>query len=383
MKALLIASISLRRLLRDRTAGFFVFALPFLIILAVGATFGGEATPELGLVAESRGRLARELVAGLERSPSMEVVVHPNVESLDDAVSRQQVDAAVVIPADYDAVVLSGGTAKVTFLARRDAAGQDLRISVSAAVAQQSAAVRAARFAAAEGRGSFDDLFTHVRSLASRSAAVTVSVSVPGGAVREGRFDLGAAQQLILFIFTTSMAAAGQLIDERRVGISRRMMATPTPVSQIVGGAGTGRLAVAIFQALVIVFVSMVVFRVDFGDPAAAAAIVLLFAFVATGAAMLLGSALRSAQQATSLGVFLALGLAALGGCMVPLEVFPDSMRVAARFAPHGWAMQAFDDLLRRDAGLRDILPELGALAAFAAVLTVIAVRRFRRSITG
>jgi len=36
-----------------------------------------------------------------------------------------------------------------------------------------------------------------------------------------------------------------------------------------------------------------------------------------------MGSALSNEQQAGSLGVFLGLALAALGGAMVPLEVFP------------------------------------------------------------
>ncbi|CCH32879.1 hypothetical protein ABZ816_31300 [Actinosynnema sp. NPDC047251] len=52
MKALVIAGIGLRRLFRDRISLFFLFVLPFLLILVMGAAFGGAARPALGVVGD-------------------------------------------------------------------------------------------------------------------------------------------------------------------------------------------------------------------------------------------------------------------------------------------------------------------------------------------
>jgi ABC-2 type transport system permease protein len=82
------------------------------------------------------------------------------------------------------------------------------------------------------------------------------------------------------------------------------------------------------------------------------------------------------------LGVLLGLGLAAVGGSMVPIELFPDAMKTIARFTPHYWANDAFADLVRRNGGFLGILPQLGVLAAFAAGFMLLATWRLRRVLT-
>jgi ABC-2 type transport system permease protein len=80
--------------------------------------------------------------------------------------------------------------------------------------------------------------------------------------------------------------------------------------------------------------------------------------------------------------VFIGLGFAALGGCMVPIELFPDPMVTIAHVTPHAWAMDAFDVVLRDGGTIADVLPEIGVLAAYAAGLLVVASVVFRRRLT-
>jgi ABC-2 type transport system permease protein len=42
-----------------------------------------------------------------------------------------------------------------------------------------------------------------------------------------GRFDLGAGSELILFVFFTAMVSGTALIEARRLGVLRRMAASP------------------------------------------------------------------------------------------------------------------------------------------------------------
>ncbi|HSL63110.1 MAG TPA: hypothetical protein VK874_00505, partial [Gaiellaceae bacterium] len=72
MKALAIAGTELRRLVRWRPSLFFLFALPMLIILVLGAAFGSQ-TVRLAVAADGAGPLGRELVAALEASPGVDV----------------------------------------------------------------------------------------------------------------------------------------------------------------------------------------------------------------------------------------------------------------------------------------------------------------------
>jgi ABC-2 type transport system permease protein len=107
--------------------------------------------------------------------------------------------------------------------------------------------------------------------------------------------------------------------------------------------------------------------------------VVLLFGLVSAGSGILVGTLFRNEQQATGISLLLGLGLAALGGCMVPLEVFSPTMKKIAHITPHAWANDAFAKLIGHGAGIGAILPQLEVLAGFAAVLLILATWRLRR----
>jgi ABC-2 type transport system permease protein len=96
----------------------------------------------------------------------------------------------------------------------------------------------------------------------------------------------------------------------------------------------------------------------------------------------LLGSLFWSEQQAGPVALLLGLGLAALGGSMAPLEVFPDTARAIAHVTPHAWANDAFSKLLGDGDGVGAVLPQMAVLLALAAVALVLATWRLRRAIT-
>lgn len=67
---------------------------------------------------------------------------------------------------------------------------------------------------------------------------------------------------------------------------------------------------------------------------------------------------------------------------MVPVEVFPETLRTLAGLTPHAWAIDAFAELVRRDGTIVDILPQLGVLLAFAATFLALATWRLQRVLT-
>jgi ABC-2 type transport system permease protein len=70
-----------------------------------------------------------------------------------------------------------------------------------------------------------------------------------------------------------------------------------------------------------------------------------------------------------------------LGGCMWPLAIVPEPMRLAGHLFPHAWAMDAFIDLISEDAGLAGIAGKLAVLLGFAAVLLTVASWRLHRAL--
>lgn len=135
-------------------------------------------------------------------------------------------------------------------------------------------------------------------------------------------------------------------------------------------------------EGVFIMFGSLLFFGVNWGDPVGAIAILVVFCAAGAGAGMLVGSTFENDQQASSVGIFASLGLAALGGCMMPLDFFTGTMRTVAHITPHAWGLDAFAELVRHDGTIVDILPELGVLAGFAIVLLGVASWQLRRTLT-
>jgi ABC-2 type transport system permease protein len=384
-KILAIASSNVRRLLRERSNIFFVFIFPIALILLIGAQFGGDFAPGVGVFQADDDPLADAITEEIRSEDSLAVTGFESSDELTEAVERGTVQAGVAIPAGVSGLAEAGTQVEVEFLARPDGAGPQLQSIVSAAVARVMTPVAAAQFGAEKTESSFDEALTLARSQTALAPGLEVETTAVGDALFPstlGRFDLGAAQQLVLFTFLTALAGSAALILTRKLGVSRRMLSTPTSTGTIVSGEGAGRWAVAMVQGLYIIAVTYLLFRVDWGDPLGALLILVAFSAVGAGAGMLMGAVFSNDQQAGGIGVVVSLGLAALGGCMLPIELFSPTMTRVAHLTPHAWALDGFAELVRRDGTVADILPELGVLTVYAAVLLVLAGWRLRQVLT-
>ena len=389
MKLLAMVGATMRRLARDRLALVFVVLLPVVIILIIGVTFGGAGSNRVpvGVVDLGAGPLGSELRADLDASPALEPRAYDDQDALRKAVRRGAVAAGVVLPAGYDQALRAGRDAQVTLVVDQTRpAPTEVRSAVAAALARQGATVRAARFAAGTAGVPFDAALARATTLAAaEQEQVRVESTTIGGredALPSG-FNYTAPSNLVLFVFITSLAGAAALIEDRRLGVTRRMLATPTTVTTILLGEALGRFALALLQGMIIFLLGWLLFGVDWGDPLAALVLVVTFSLVGTGVAMLFGAVLRNAEQATSIGPPVGIALGMLGGCMWPLAIIPEPMRVVGHLFPHAWAMDAFIDLIAKDAGLAGIGVHIAVLAAFAAGLLALAVWRLRRTLVG
>jgi ABC-2 type transport system permease protein len=67
---------------------------------------------------------------------------------------------------------------------------------------------------------------------------------------------------------------------------------------------------------------------------------------------------------------------------MLPLELFPATMRTIAHLTPHAWGIDGFARLVNHGGTVATIGPQLAVLAAMAAALFGLATWRLRRSIS-
>ncbi|MGZ4773288.1 MAG: ABC transporter permease [Ilumatobacteraceae bacterium] len=385
MIPLAFTTTSLRRIVRDRTAMFFLVVLPVLVILIVGLSVQGNSRFRVGVVDGGAGTIGHELVDRLHAAPSLKVVTLSDRNQAITAIRRGELSVAVLIPANLDDTVRAGGTAEVILIAEQaSSAQQAARAAVEAVVGAHAARLTAARLAAQQRPGSFDAALAKAAVLQTTQTSVTVTSEVVNGdrTVLPGGFDYSAPTMLVLFVFINALAGGAALIESRRLGIHARASAAPVAPSSIVAGETLTYLSVSLGQALLIVVVGSAVFGVHWGDPVAAAALVVVWALVGTAAGMLAGTVFRTPEQASAIGPALGMGFGMLGGCMWPLEIVGPTMRRIGHLVPQAWAVDAWTKVVGSGAGLGGIARPLLVLVGYAVVMLTLATTRLRHVLT-
>ena len=384
MTALALATAELKRVARDRTFLFFIVLLPLLVILLVGVTTSGSSSTRIGLVPGQSTPLATQLVADLEADPGLATQRYATRADAVGAMRRGEVDAVVLVPPNLDANLRSGVAVAVPVLVSGSVeTSQAAETGVSSVVARHGAIVQAAMFATSHAGRSFAENLATTRLLQRETPVVPVRTEVvnsksdflPVG------YSYSAPTMLVLFVFINAVAGGGAMIQTRRFGIFSRALAAPIRPRDLVFGEALCYLALSLGQALLIVVVGAVMFGVSWGNPVAAAALIGMWALVGTGAGMASGTLFRTSEQAGAIGPAVGIAFGMLGGCMWPLEIVPEAVRLVGHVTPHAWAVDAWVTVLSRGGGLADIAGYLAILAAYAVALLAIASLRLRRSL--
>ncbi len=370
-----IARVSLLRFVRERSNIFFVFALPLLIILFIGMQFGGGNFSEIALVGAD-SPVGTQIAEAFDGSDIVANRYDSRAEAL-RAVEEQKVDAAIIVPITDPFV----DPVDIEYISSSN--GVDARALLQSTIDEISIDVDGAHFLASTLGGSAGDYAGQAAAADAALGPITVTESTAGenlfGNVTQ--FNLGAATQLVLFTFLSSLTASAYLILTRQLGVAQRMAASSTSVGTIVMGETLGKYLIALLQALYIIVATWVIFGVDWGNLWATGALVAVFALVGTAASILLGSMVNNEGVASGIGVGMGIGLGALGGAMMPSEFFSEGVRNVARFTPHFWALEGLKEVVWRGGTIGDITTELGVLALYAVVLLILSTVLYRRTL--
>ncbi|TDO58780.1 ABC-2 type transport system permease protein [Kribbella sp. VKM Ac-2571] len=364
---LTVAGASLRRMLRDRTALFFIVVLPVLIIVIIGAVVQNPGGFRIGVLDGQRTGLAASLVDELKKAGPLHAM--PDEATARTALRRGELDAVVLVPERLDTSLLAGEEVRIPVLAGGAESTQAaVRSAVAAAVARHAERVQAAAFAArTTGTAAAQQL---PRASALQQVTPRIDISTENVATGSDFLPLGfsysAPTMLVLFVFINALAGGAAIVQTRQLGIYNRAQAAPIRVRSLVLGEALCYLTFSVLQSLLIVAVGALLFGVSWGNPFAAAALIGVWALVGTGAGMLSGAVFKTPDQASAIGPVIGIGFAMLGGCMWPLAIVPDAVRTLGHVTPHAWAVDAWITVLSRNGGVVDIATDLAVLAAFA-----------------
>lgn len=373
---LVIAGNNLRRLIRQPIMLFTTLALPFMVIAVVGIALGGSQNRlDTGVVSHASDAAAAALVASMESSTALHVTTYGSDSALDLAVRLGQVDAGIVIPSGYGPELENGGTPVVQFVTAPDQSrAASIRTVFSAILSRQTGVIQAAEFSHLHtGRPQAAEQQRAMALAAGIIVPAVQSDAVATSSTQALGFDYTAPSNLVLFVVITSLTSAAALIDTRVRGIMARMFAMPLARPTILLGELLGRFLVAIAQAAVILVLSSLVFRINWGDPLGVALVTVALCAFGGALGMAVGFGARTMSQAVSFGPPLGVALGMLGGCMWPLSIVSSPLRAIGHITPHAWAMDAYLKLINDRAGVAAVLPQAGVVAGFTVLTLLVA----------
>lgn len=355
---------------------FVAAALPIMLILVIGFVGGRTLKAPLGIVALGRGPLEARLVQLLEQSPSVQVHLESSVAAERDDVLRGKILGALLIPANFDANVKGGQQSDLQMLARAgNTSAYSTPVAVSAAYDVLVSEWSTARSLAAATGTSVTSAFEKVTATTDETAKRATTKFETG---QPGPYSYTTPANLVLFVFLTLLVTSGALVDSRKNGLLRRMLASPTPPGVVVLGQLVSSTVLGLAQGAGLLIVGRLVFGVHWGNPFGVLLLLVVLSLAASGASVLLGTVARSQEQAVALGIVIAVALGMLGGCMWTLAGVGPLMRTVGHVAPQAWAMDAFVKLVYNHSGVVAILPDVGVLALFALALLVVATIKLR-----
>ncbi len=191
------------------------------------------------------------------------------------------------------------------------------------------------------------------------------------------------AGQLVFLVFLLSLTGGASLFFARKPNAVQQVQADRSQAAAISISESVVPALTALTQATIMVIGSWVLRGVDWGSPGAVLTLAMAMSLVGAGAAVLVGALARTAQQVLVAGVSLSAILGVLGGSMMPLEFFPDTVRrVSFAITPHAWMNDALWRILVDGQGIGDVWGALAVLVgvgiALIAAATVVMARSLR-----
>ncbi len=185
----------------------------------------------------------------------------------------------------------------------------------------------------------------------------------------------------IMFLLFTLTATATSIFEERKEGTLKRILCMSVTRTEYLISKYFYSIIIGIIQLFVLFFFAYIFYDVDiFSNFFSLIIVILASAGASVAFGMLITAIADSLAQANGFATPVILIMSALGGSWFPVSLFPDWMQGVAKFTLTYWSVEAFLQVLWRDAGISKIIfPYLTILLGIAIIVNYIALRIFNK----
>jgi ABC-2 type transport system permease protein len=277
-------------------------------------------------------------------------------------VERGEALMVVVVPPDFERLVLGGSTAHVQVIldGRNSTTAGTAALYLEAVVAAFNADLRE-------------------RAGAPAAPALQVETRAWYNPNLETRWNFMPALIASLSLLQTLLLTALSVAREREQGTFDQLLVTPLSPVEIMIAKALPPIAIGLVQSAVVLGVTRFWFGVPMaGSPLVLFTCLLVFTVAAVGIGLSISAVSRHMQQAMLITFVLVMPMMLLSGLSTPVETMPRALQLATWINPLRFGIDAVRRVYLEGAGLATVAPDFIPLLAIAAVTMPVAAWLFR-----
>ena len=374
-----ICLFELKRTFKKKSAYIMMFAMPLLFTFIFGGLFGSNADTKwrLALVDEDQTSFSQQIIKRLmqDEMVAIELVGEDQAQQMIDG---QEVQGVLTIEKGIaDKLANQQQAVQIQFLP-----GTAVAPLITQQVNQAIQGINIYLVAAQEGsaylEGDWETIFDRLTANEGRIHAWTEQGSSASQQAGMTGISYSSAGFAIMFVMMMMLSMTGVLIEARQTGIWSRLLISPVSRFQVIAGYFMSFFLVGWIQFSILIFLSSMLFGVEWGDPAGLMILITSLLLCVVGLGIAIANLVKTAEQQSAIGTLLVISTCMLGGVFWPLSIVPDIMRKIANFVPQTWAMEGFASLISEGGGLGDIMLPSLVLLAFAVLFLSVGMSRMK-----
>jgi ABC-2 type transport system permease protein len=320
------------------------------------------------------GEFASAVNAVNKVSVNMHFADGTSVDALTDSIQRGDIDAGIVIPANFTECIVTGQQASITIIS--DNSNPQVSSQVSGVL---SSIVKSMSEQVAQSKLSADMNIT-----TTQAAEYMVPYSVTTQGVVEGNasyFEFIAPGMMMMTVMMSIMTGLpGAITQEREVGTLDGVMVAPINRFSVIFGKTLAQLVRGLLQGVIILLLAVGLFGVTIqGSLLLVFGLLMLGIYSFVGLGIALTSLAKDQETASMIMMTIMFPMMFLSGIFFPIKMMPGFMQTISSFLPLTYASDAMRKVMVLGAGIPQISTDLIVLIVFGAVMLAIAVPLFKK----
>ncbi|HDR7870350.1 TPA: ABC transporter permease [Bacillus wiedmannii] len=396
MKSFIIAWKDLKIRLIDRRGFIMTLIMPLLLTAILGSALsnifdnGGLPKTVIGYYQVGTDEFAdvfqKDVLQSKELKDDVKVKIVNSQEELEGMLKEKKIDVGIVIPNKWSEQVQDGKLKepKVFIDPSKDIQAkiaESMIRSFSERVQTVAVSTKSVVTELAKSQHSNVEQVAKEVSGDLQTVATSGANNIEKGTIGKktvAAMQYYAAAMLVMFLLYNITVGAKSVVTEQRTETLARLFSTPTSSFSILFGKFLGTLLFACIQLGMFIVATHFMFQVEWGgDLSQIVAVGISYAICVSGLSMLIAAFIREEKTADVMGGIGIQILAILGGSMLPIYVFPDTLQTIANVAPNKWALTSFLNIMS-GTPWDVLLPVIFSLCSAGIVSVMIGTLRLR-----